>query len=176
MLFIFLTTTRMDMTTSYITMLKRRRDLIELRRLAVLINMRNKLEQRRAANNHQHQTGTVTEPQTTPKTGRPSAMTYSVFDLVHRDGYVPFYAREVKGTLVPCTAKSFGSIREWRWRSEDTTGHKGYQTFNTEWGLGRVRTREGEPSIQTLRRAIDQGQLQVWTENCLNAVLKIWNQ
>ena len=76
----------------------------------------------------------------------------SVVDLVYLDGYVTFPAREVNGTLVPCTTKGFAMLKKgggyWRNRRIplDTIG---YQAFVTEWGLGRVRAQENEMLIPT---------------------------
>ena len=81
----------------------------------------------------------------------------SVVDLVYLDGYVTFPAREVDGTLIPCTTKGFamfkkgGRYRRNRGIPLDTVG---YQTVVTEWGLGRVRNRENETLIPTSDDAI----------------------
>ena len=77
-----------------------------------------------------------------------------VLDLIHRDGYVPFPAREVSnGTLVPCTDTCFAVFENGGGDRKIPLDTTGYQTFTTEWGIGRVRTMEGKALIQTLSQA-----------------------
>ena len=86
---------------------------------------------------------------------KPDVIVHLVLDRLHCDGYVPFPAREVNGTLVPCMDTCFAVFEKGGgvWKIPlDTVG---YQTFVTEWGLGRVRTLDGEALLQTLDRAVD---------------------
>ena len=57
---------------------------------------------------------------------------------------VPFSAREVNWTLVPCTDTCFAVFENGGGVRKIPLYHVGYQVFVTECGLGRVRTLEGE--------------------------------
>ena len=75
---------------------------------------------------------------------KPGDVIHSVLDLVYSDGYVCFHAQRVKGTLVPCSTKHFAVFADGDRNHKTPLDTARYQTFVTEWGLGRVRALEGK--------------------------------
>jgi hypothetical protein len=65
-----------------------------------------------------------------------------VLDLVYLHGYVHFCTQNIQGTLVHTTS-SFAVFKKGDRTRREPLDTKGYQTLDTGWGLGRVRTQQG---------------------------------
>jgi hypothetical protein len=66
-----------------------------------------------------------------------------ILDLVYLDAYVHFTTQRVQGALVHTTS-SFAIFNKGGNRTRrEPLDIRGYQTLDTGWGLGRIRTQEG---------------------------------
>lgn len=91
---------------------------------------------------------------------------HAKLDLVYVDGYVPFRAREVDGTLGPCMTR-FGLVwcfavfqhgdggSEVPLKREVPLETAGYQTFKTEWGLVWIKSDKGLTSDNAVTKSLD---------------------
>ena len=77
----------------------------------------------------------------------PGKVVHAKLDLIYVRGCVPFPAWNVEGTLVPCPTRfnlGFAVFEnDKNRRREIPLETEGFQIFDTEWGLGRVRTTSG---------------------------------
>ena len=91
-------------------------------------------------------------------------------DLIHVRGYVPLPAWDVGGTLVPCPNKfnlGCAVLENGNRKCGIPVETKGFQLFDMEWGLGRVRTASGiglAPSDAVTKMEVDPstGRFSLW--------------